>query len=178
MIKIKNCTKPLNKICRGYQNMKTIILGVGNQILGDDGVGIHVSDELKKHIKNPNITIDDAITGGMNLLELILGYDKAIIVDAVKTNEGENGEVKRIPLDNFSTMHSCNPHDVSLIEAIEVAKKMGETRIPQEIIIIGILMKEIPCEFGEKLSKNISTAVPKAVEMTLNEIKNDMKISS
>ena len=153
--------------------MKTIVLGVGNQILGDDGVGIHVTNVLKKQIKNPNITIDDAITGGMNLLELLLGYDKAIIVDAVKTDKGENGEVKRIPLDNFSTMHSCNPHDVSLIEAIEVARKMGENRIPKEIIVIGIMMKQIPCEFGEKLSENIATAVPKAVEMTLNEIKKD-----
>ncbi|KYK22365.1 hypothetical protein AYK21_00050 [Thermoplasmatales archaeon SG8-52-2] len=157
--------------------MNIIILGVGNQILGDDGVGIHVTDELKKRIKDPNITVDDAVTGGMNLLELILGYDKAIIVDAVKSNEGEVGEVKRIPLDNFSTMHSCNPHDVSLIEAIEVAKKMGEKRIPQEIIVIGIIMKEIPCEFGEKLSDKIEAAVPKAVDMVLNEIKKDIKIS-
>jgi hydrogenase maturation protease len=157
--------------------MKTIILGVGNQILGDDGVGIHITDILKERIMEPNITIDDAITGGMNLLELILGYDKAIIVDAVKTTEGKNGEVKRIPLEDFSTMHSCNPHDVSLNEAIEMAKKMGENRIPNEIIVIGILMKEIPCEFGEKLSKEIAAAVPKAVEMTLNEIKKEIKIS-
>jgi hydrogenase maturation protease len=158
--------------------MKTIVLGVGNQILGDDGVGIHVVNELKKQIRNPNITVDEAITGGMNLLELLLGYDKAIIVDAVKTKDGENGEVKRIPLCDFSTMHSCNPHDVSLIEAIEMAKKIGEDRIPREIIVIGITMKEIPCEFGEKLSNKIAAAVPKAVDMTLNEIKEDMKISS
>ena len=157
--------------------MKTIILGVGNLILGDDGVGIHVVNEIKKQIKNPNITIDEAITGGMNLLDLLLGYDKAIIIDAVKTENGENGEVKRIPLEDFSTMHSCNPHDISLIEAIEMAKKMGEDRIPKEIIIIGVTMKQIPCEFGETLSKKISQAVPKAVKMTLNEIKNDIKIS-
>ena len=59
-----------------------------------------------------------------------------------------------------------------------MAKKMGENRIPQEIVVIGVMMKEIPCEFGEKLSKKIATAVPKAVEMTLNEIKKDKKISS
>ena len=157
--------------------MKTIILGVGNLILGDDGVGIHIANEIKKYINDPNVTIDDAITGGMNLLDLILGYDKAIIIDAVKTNDGSEGEVKRIPLGDFSTMHSCNPHDVSLIEAIEMAKRMGETRIPREIIVNGVLMKEIPCEFGEKLSNNIATAVPKAVELTLNEIKKDIKIS-
>ena len=151
--------------------MKIIVLGVGNLILGDDGVGIHVVNEVKKQIEDPNITIDEAITGGMNLLDLILGYDKAIIVDAVKSEKSVIGTVKRIPISDFNTMHSCNPHDVSLIEAIQMAKKLGETKIPSEIIIIGVMMKEIPCEFGENLSGKIQAAVPKAVEMTLNEIK-------
>jgi len=155
--------------------MKTIVLGIGNLILGDDGVGIHVANELKNHINDPSITIDEAITGGMNLLDLILGYDKAIIIDAVKSNTGEHGTVKRIPIGNFNTMHSCNPHDVSLMEAIQMAKKMGETRIPKEIIIIGIMMKTIPCEFGEQLSTDIQKAVPEAIQLTLNEIKKKMK---
>jgi hydrogenase maturation protease len=152
--------------------MKIIVLGVGNLILGDDGVGIHVVNEVKKQIDDPNITIDEAITGGMNLLDLMLGYDKAIIVDAVKSEKSVVGTVERIPLADFNTMHSCNPHDVSLVEAIQMAKKLGETKIPSEIIIIGVMMKEIPCEFGEKLSEKIQAAVPKAVEMTVNEIKN------
>jgi len=151
--------------------MKTIILGVGNRILGDDGVGVHVANELKRHVKNTDITIDEATTGGMNLLDLIIGYDKAIIIDAVKTEDGRNGDVKRIPLTEFSTMHSCNPHDVSLTEAIEMAKKMGEDRIPNEIVVIGVLMKETPREFKEVLSSKIAAAVPKAVELVLNEIK-------
>jgi len=152
--------------------MKTIILGVGNMILGDDGVGIHVVNEVKKQIHDPDVTIDEAITGGMNLLDLIVGYEKAIIIDAVKSDTAKTGSVERIPISSFNTMHSCNPHDVSLIEAIEMAKKLGETRIPKKIIVIGIMMKEIPCEFGEKLSKDIAAAVPTAVNMTLNEIKN------
>jgi len=154
--------------------MKTIVLGIGNLILGDDGVGVHVANEVKKHIHSPNITVDEAITGGMNLLDLLLGYDKAVIIDAVKSEDSEQGEVKRIKLSDFTTMHSCNPHDVSLIEAIEMANKLGEDRIPEEIIVIGIMMKEIPCEFGEELSEKIAAAVPKAVEMTLNELKKEV----
>lgn len=151
---------------------------MGNLILGDDGVGVHVSNELKKHIKRSDVIVDEAITGGMNLLDLILGYDKAIIIDAVKTNDAKDGEVKRISLSDFSTMHSCNPHDVSLIEAIDMAKKLGENKIPREIIVIGIMMKELPCEFGENLSKEIAAAVPKAVEMTLNELNGkNVKVS-
>ena len=150
--------------------MKTIILGIGNQILGDDGVGIHVANEIKKHVENPDITVDEAITGGMNLLDLLLGYEKAILIDAVKSNDGSHGEVRRITLGDFNTMHSCNPHDVSLIEAIEMAKKMGETRIPKDIVIIGVMMKNIPCEFGEELSKEIAATVPEAVNLALKEI--------
>jgi hydrogenase maturation protease len=153
--------------------MKTIVLGVGNQILGDDGVGIHVVNELKKQITNSNIRVDEAITGGMNLLDLLIGYHKAILIDAVKSDDAENGDVKRMLLNDFNTMHSCNPHDISLKEAIELAKKMGENQIPKDIVIIGIMMKRIPCEFGEKLSNSIAAAVPKAVQMTLNELKNE-----
>jgi len=152
--------------------MKTIILGVGNQILGDDGVGIHVINEIKKQVKDPEITIDEASTGGMNLLDLLLGYNKAIIIDAIKSDKGEHGIVKRMPLNDFNTIHSCNPHDVSLIQAIEMAKKMGEKKIPKEIIIIGVMMKEIPCEFKENLTNKIKAAVPKAVEIVLKEINN------
>ncbi|MBN2065348.1 MAG: hydrogenase maturation protease [Candidatus Thermoplasmatota archaeon] len=158
--------------------MKTIVLGIGNLILRDDGVGIHVANEVKKQINNPDVTVDEAITGGMNLLDLLLGYDKAILIDAVKSDDGAHGEVRRIPIKEFSTMHSCNPHDVSLIEAIDMAKKLGESRIPKEIIIIGVMMRKIPCEFGEDLSDKIAAAVPEAVKLTLNEIKKDMKISS
>jgi hydrogenase maturation protease len=152
--------------------MKIIVLGIGNQILGDDGVGIHVVNEVKKYINDSNVTIDEAITGGMNLLDLLLGYDKAILVDAVKSDESLHGQVHRIALSDFSTMHSCNPHDVSLSEAIDMAKKMGETNIPKEIIIIGVLMKKIPCEFKETLSDEIQAAIPKAVEMTVHEVQH------
>ena len=154
---------------------KTIVVGVGNKILGDDGVGIYVVNQLRKQVKNLDVTFEEAATGGLNLLDIIVGYDKAVIVDAVKSNNGEHGVVKRFSLDNFDTMHSCNPHDVSLIEAIDMAKKIGENRIPREIVVIGIMMKDIPFEFSDCLSDEIAMAVPKAVEMTFNEIrKNDM----
>lgn len=157
--------------------MKTIVLGVGNPILSDDGVGIHVAQQIKQHVNDPNVTVEEALTGGMNLLDLILGYDKAIIIDAVKTSDGRNGEVHRYHLSDLSTIHSCNPHDVSLVEALALAKKLGEEHIPHEIIIIGISMTEMPCEFGEQLSETIAAAVPNAVEMALAEITNKKTIS-
>lgn len=156
------------------KNKKTIVVGVGNKILGDDGVGIHVVKQLNEHVKNlDNVTLEEATTGGLNLLDIIVGYDKAIIVDAVKSNNGEHGKVKYFSLNNFDTMHSFNPHDVSLSEAIEMAKRMGETRIPKEIVVVGIMMRNTPFEFSETLSEEIAKVVPQAVEMTLNEIEKE-----
>jgi len=153
---------------------KTIILGIGNPILRDDGVGIHVAEELKKQIKNKEITIDSAFTGGMNLLDLIVDHDRAILIDAVKRKNAKPGDVDLYPLTELSAFHTTNPHDLSLPEAIEMARKLGENRIPKDIKIVGINLGELPNEFGENLSPEIQKAIPKAVKIVKDEVdKND-----
>jgi len=157
--------------------MKTIVIGVGNPILQDDGVGIHVANQLRQHVNHPDVTFDEALTGGMNLLDLILGYDKAILIDAVKIKNAKNGEVKRFLLSDFLSVHSSNPHDVSLLEALNLAERLGEKRIPDEIVIIGIVLKEIPYVFGDQLSSKIAAAVPQAVKLTVYELEKNMNKS-
>lgn len=157
--------------------MKTIVLGVGNPILRDDGVGVHVVKQLKQHINDPNVTIDEALTGGMNLLDMIRGYDKAILIDAIKIKHAQPGEVKRFLLSDFSSIHSYNPHDVTLLEALRLAEKLGEDKIPHEIVVIGVVLEEMPLEFGEHLSSTVAAAVPKAVEMTLYELGKNLNKS-
>jgi len=157
--------------------MKTIVIGVGNPILQDDGVGIHVANQLKQHVNHPDVTFDEALTGGMNLLDLILGYDKAILIDAINIKNARNGEVKRLILSDFPSIHSNNPHDVSLLEALNLAERLGEKRIPNEIVIIGIVLKEIPYVFGDQLSSKIAAAVPEAVKLTISELEKNMNKS-
>ena len=157
--------------------MKTIVIGVGNPILQDDGIGIHVANQLKQHVSHPDVTFDEALTGGMNLLDLILGYDKAILIDAVNIKNAKNGEVKRFLLSDFPSAHSNNPHDVSLLEALKLAERLGEKRIPNEIVIIGIVLKEIPYVFGDKLSSKIAAAVPEAVKLAISELEKNMNKS-
>lgn len=157
--------------------MKTIVIGVGNPILQDDGVGIHVANQLRQHVNHPDVTFDEALTGGMNLLDLILGYDKAILIDAINIKNAKNGEVKRLLLSDFPSLHSNNPHDVSLLEALKLAERLGEKRIPDEIVIIGIVLKEIPYVFGDQLSSKIAAAVPEAVKLTVFELEKNMNKS-
>jgi hydrogenase maturation protease len=152
---------------------KTIILGVGNPILKDDGVGIHVAEELKKQIKKPGVTIDSAFTGGMNLLDLMVDHDRAILIDAVKMENKKIGDVGLFGLGELSALHTCNPHDISLPQAVDLAKKLGHNKIPKDIKIVGINIGELGCEFGEELSFEIANAIPKAVELVKKEVEFD-----
>ena len=148
---------------------KTIIIGVGNPILGDDGIGIHVTRELQKIIDDPMVTITEAYTGGMNLLDMMIGYDKAIIVDAM-VSPNNIGEVKRLELEELPPTGSSNPHNISLMEAILLARKLGEDNIPRSIIIIAVMIPR-PIEFREELSENVAAAIPRAVAAAIEEIR-------
>jgi hydrogenase maturation protease len=144
--------------------MKTIVIGIGNPILRDDGVGIHIVKRFRELAEDLDVVIEEATTGGMNLLDLILGYERAVLVDAVSIQERDVGEVVVIDdVGSMKTAHSTNPHDTSFPEAIEVARKMGEKRIPGEIVLVGVNIRPV-YEFGEGLSREVELAVPLALE--------------
>ena len=150
---------------------KTLVLGIGNPILQDDGVGIHVINELRPLLKNSKITVDIAYTGGINLLDMIRGFDKVILVDAIKNENCKTGEVKCFTLAEAPAVHSNNPHDISLSEALHLAKQLGEQHLPKEIVVIGIAVKNTR-DFGEHLTSEVAAAVPNAVTMVLAELQN------
>ena len=77
----------------------------------------------------------------------------------------------RLSIKDFETCHTCNPHDVSLSEGLKIAQKMGVS-IPKEIIVIGIIVKKT-LSFGEKLTPQVTKAIPIATEMILKEIREN-----
>jgi hydrogenase maturation protease len=151
--------------------MKTLVIGIGNPILQDDGVGIHVINELRPHLKKSKVTVDIAYTGGMNLLDMIRGFDKVILVDAIKLENCKTGDVKCFTLAEAPTVHSSNPHEISLSEALHLAKQLGEKQIPKEIVVVGIVVKST-VDFGEHLTSEVASAIPTAVTMVLAELQN------
>ena len=151
--------------------MKTIILGIGNPLLGDDGVGIHIVHQLKAHIQHSSIKIDEAFTGGMNLLDLIRGFDRAILIDTIQRRDQPIGSIIRYDLNDLPTRHSCNPHDTSLVEAIELATRLGDGLIPTEIMIYGVTVHEMSTEFSEELSPHLKEALPKILNTILEYIR-------
>lgn len=158
--------------------MRTLVLGVGNPILRDDGVGIHVVRELKKklHLKKQSnspencIDFEEVSVSGLELVELFRGYDRVIIVDAIKTKEGEVGRIYKLTPDEIPTMHGLSPHDADFKTAIEFGEKFIGG-MPKKIDIYAIEVDNVT-EFGEELSIDVRNSIPDIVE----KIKKDLII--
>ena len=151
--------------------MNTLILGIGNPILGDDGVGFHVAQELAKLITDDAVDIEDACTSGLNLLDIITGYQRVIIIDAIQTEEGEPGEIYRLRPEDFTrSVHLGSPlHDLNFPTVLDIGKKLIPGEMPREVVIFAIEVEEIET-FTEEMTPKVQEAVPQVVKLVLGEI--------
>ena len=149
---------------------KTLILGLGNSLLCDDGVGIYVADELKNRVDRPEITVMETGVAGLSLLDLLVGYDRAIIVDAIQTVGGKAGQIYRLEPKAFDTaLHTASSHGIDFTTALEFGKKLGLS-LPQQIVIFAIEASDIRT-FSEECTPEVRKAIPTCVEMVLQELK-------
>jgi hydrogenase maturation protease len=149
--------------------MRTMVLGLGNTIFKDDGVGIRVAAELKQLVNDKNITIQSTELAGMDMLETLSGYDRVIIIDAIQTG-GSVGEIYRLTPESLtSTSHTGTPHDVNFSTGLEFGERIG-VKLPSKIDILAI---EIPTAtaFGGTLTPDVEKAVPECVKMALGILK-------
>lgn len=149
--------------------MKTILVGLGNPILGDDGVGWKVVEEVQKRLPpNPAVDIQCLSLGGLGLMEHLIGYQRAILVDAF-ASEDQPGSVMTLKLNdlpNYSAFHTNNAHDTSLQSAIELGRAMGAS-LPEEVEIVGVVTLRIH-DFSEELSPPVAEAVSFAAQLVLD----------
>lgn len=148
--------------------VKTIIIGLGNPILGDDGVGWKVAEEVQNRMgAREDVEVEFFSLGGISLMERMVGYDRAILVDAFKS-EDDSGSVLVMNLDdmpNYSALHTTNIHDVSLQNALEMGRKLG-AHLPSRVMIVGITAEHI-FDFNESLTPAVQASVPIATKIAL-----------
>ena len=142
--------------------VKTLVLGLGNPILTDDGAGLAVAAKLKEMINREDVTVAQAELGGMNLLELFEGYDRAILIDAIVTPNGFPGTIYK--LSPQSLTRCCNiesTHSLTFADSLEVGRKLG-MKLPTEIIIFAIEANDVTT-FSEECSSLVKSAIPACV---------------
>lgn len=133
---------------------KTLILGIGNDILMDDGIGPKLVNQLKLSSLKDCYTFETACLGGLEILEFISGYTEVIIIDAIKTKNGIPGDVYWFTPEDFKeTLHLSNFHDVSFLTALELGKYLGFL-IPVKIRILAVEIVE-DAIFGNEFSAQV-----------------------
>ena len=152
--------------------MKTIVIGLGNPILGDDGIGWKIAEELASVIgQDSSVEIDTAALGGLSLMERMLGYDRVVLVDSMETGRGPVGSVQTFPLASLPDPmagHSASAHDTSLITALKTAESIGAD-IPKRVDVVAVEAQNV-YDFSEELSPPVAAAVPEAVQAVLDLI--------
>lgn len=146
-----------------------LVLGVGNLLLGDEGVGIHVIRELEKKSLPSETLLVDGGTGGYELIRFFKGMKKVIIVDAIKADK-KPGTVVRFTLKDITPYRdrSFSVHQSGLLELLQKVNDMREVPV---IIVYGIVIKKT-LQYSLNLSEEVKRSIPKVISHIASEIEN------
>jgi hydrogenase maturation protease len=159
--------------------MKTLIIGLGNPILGDDGVGWVVAEQVRdaldhrplSAVNGPSIEIDCASLGGLSLMERLTGWERVILIDSIYTGQKKVGTVSQFTLSDIPDLtagHSASAHDTSLRNALNVGRSM-HIDLPEDtqVVIVAIEAERV-YDFSQELSPAVAKAVPIALKTVLD----------
>ncbi len=149
--------------------MKTLVLGLGNTILSDDGVGIRVAEELKGRLEPQETMVMETSMAGLDILELLTGYDRVIIIDAIQTRGGEAGQIYRLEPDALdATCHAASPHDVNFATALELGRRLG-IPLPRDITIFAVEAADVTT-FSERCTPEVEQVIPSVAALVMREV--------
>jgi hydrogenase maturation protease len=143
---------------------KQLVLGIGNTLLGDDGVGISVVRKMRAECNQEDqIDVAETNVGGIALLDLITGYEKVVIVDAIITKRERPGTIFKLSLEDLGTVvEPYMLHAIDLRSAVELGRMLGY-HVPKDITLYAIEIRENTI-FTEGLSHDIEAVVPLVIK--------------
>lgn len=149
--------------------MRTLVIGLGNPILTDDGAGILAARAVYDALADTSdVDITELSVGGLALMEAMIGYDRVILVDAMWTPPDQIGKVVIFNAGQLpDTLNTASSHDTDLPTALRVGRELG-ARLPEEghIQIIAITANNV-LELGDRPTPAVEAAIPQAVEAVL-----------
>ena len=151
--------------------MRTLILGMGNPILSDDGVGLFIARQLEGKI--PGVDVITTAMAGLNILDLVIGYDKIFVIDAVLTDGRSLGNLKKLT-ENEGSLHLFSSHGLNFPELLRLGRELGY-KMPDVVAIYGIdIGNEIA--FGEALTPELRRKMTSVVDEILQDIKSSLAL--
>lgn len=148
----------------GEEPVKTLVIGLGNPLISDDSVGLRVAQHLRTRLAHcPNVDVMEDYWGGLRLMERMIGYQRAIVVDAICSG-APPGTIHHLSPDMLATQRSASAHDVNLPTALAFGRQAGAT-LPQdaEVRLVGIEALDV-VNFSEQCTPAVAAAIPQVVE--------------
>jgi hydrogenase maturation protease len=145
----------------------TLILGIGNILLKDEGVGVHVVKRLKTMPFPENVEVLDGGTAGLDLTDFIGGRKKVIVIDAVNAG-GKPGTIYRLTKENLDIKPKAigSFHEIDFLDALYISEVMNSK--PEEVVVIGIEPKDM--SIGTELSPEIEELIPEIIRIVKTEL--------
>jgi hydrogenase maturation protease len=148
--------------------MKTLVLGLGNTILRDDGAGIYVVRALADRL-NGAADCRESECAGLELVEMLNGYDRAVIIDTIELEGEEPGTVFRLKPDDMRiTARLASLHDVDLVTALALGRRLG-FGMPDEVTVYAVQGADTR-SLGEGCTEPVVRALPALVEEIAAEL--------
>ena len=143
--------------------MSILVIGLGNPLVTDDSVGLRVAAELRSRLAGrPDVEVTEDYWGGLRLMEQMVGYDRAIVIDAICSG-APPGTIHHLSTGDIPTQRSASSHDMTLPTALRLGRQAGLRLPPDEaILLVGIEADDI-LNFGETCTPAVAAAVPRAV---------------
>lgn len=150
---------------------KIVILGVGNLLLSDEGVGVHVANELMKMDLPQGVSVVEGGTDGFRLIDIITKADRLIVIDAVKGGAAP-GSIYRFDIDEVRecpTSFKTSVHQIGILEVINLSGLVGKK---PRTTVIGVEPKSL--EMSMELSPEIKAKIPRIIELIQEELKQSI----
>jgi hydrogenase maturation protease len=150
--------------------VKTLIIGLGNPLITDDSVGLRVAEVLKPRLADrTDVEVAEDYWGGLRLMERMIGFDRAIVVDAIQTG-APPGTIHLLTPDGIPTQRSASAHDVNLATALEFGRQAGAHLPTNGHIQLVAVEAEDVLSFGEQCTPSVQAAMASAVEAVLKAL--------
>lgn len=143
---------------------KTLVIGLGNPLITDDSVGLRVADRLKSRLAGRHdVEVTQDYWGGLRLMERMIGYDRAIVVDAICTGAAP-GTIHHLTVNMVATQKSASAHDVNLPTALTFGRQAG-AHLPSDddVRLVGIEAQDV-INFGDQCTPAVAAAIEPAAD--------------
>jgi len=135
-------------------------------------VGPRVASALKGRLTRQDVTVVEAGLAGLDTLEVLVGYDRAVIIDSIQTKEGKVGQIYRLDLAALdTTRHAATYHGINLATALALGRQL-KLKLPRQIDLFAIEVANVTT-FCEEFTPELNEAVPACVDMIVRELEGD-----